>query len=1313
MKCAAYIGCLTLLGLILSGPAPAEPTSAPSHIVSGHWTAADGLPVDTIYSLAIDPDGQLWIATHDGLARFDGSEFTHFNADSTPAMPGNRIRRAEIAAGKLIVALENGEFGQFSDQGYIRIGQVTLENLHTDNDGLWYAEGEQLMRWEPDSGASAVAAFDGLELIYPDPNGERLFLSSDAPAVLEFKPGENRTRIVFDALEDAVLALATCPRGQVGVITRSSLKVIAPEDSRVVETIPLPAPQWDKRFLTWSPEGWLATIGGPPPLGRLMQISSQGVEPVTSAPPDFHRFVLSRTDEQGRDWLNKGTRLYRNGKLMHQGMPAIFDFQFDRYGQVWLGTHDGLKRISEPVMKPACPQGGCLGDPNTYLVTEHDNGLLIGNQSALYHHVPEEQSWTRLLHFHPMGAIADGPDLLVGGNGLCRLQSDGECAGGRPPPEPNIKMLMRDRTNAIWMGSDQGLFRRSPDGKWSDEPLTPAYVRSAAEMDDGRLALGTVHHGVLMTSIHSSAGSMKVIADTQRGLASNSVRSLHVLNDQRLLVGLEDRGMCLVDPGHEVERCISVNEGLPHHSAHRMIEDEFGRLWVNTNNGIYLVDIQHLVDFFEGRESELITRRFDTRDGMPSNEGNGNLHQAGTRTTDGRIWFPNQQGVVVIHPDRARTLEHRLNASITPIGHPTGQAISLPPEARLLRVRLNATALRGAESVHYRYRLGNQNDWTFIGSQQELTFESLAPGIYQLQVQARYSDGQWPEQRASLTFGVHPRLSERRGFWLLITLAGLLLLCGLLWRERAQVFRLERQVGERTAELSHALATVKAQSADIRRTANRRHQFFLAIGHELRTPLTLVLGPLRDRSGPPGQQQLERMRQSAEQMQTLIDQVLDLEQVEHAKTGDFQLHRLSALLVRAMEVIAPMAEARSIDVAEHMESVEPDHWVRADSAMLDRALLILLENAIKYAAKGGTVQLAVSILPDASHAAIHIDDNGPGIPEDQRADIFEPFMRGDSELPGLGLGPALCRRIIEQHEGTITVTDSALGGARFTLEIPLTTAPAKSPERSLPAGTSILVVDDNPGIRAHVADILAEHHEVCQAASAHEAERMARSNPPDVMLIDASMPQLNGLELLQRLRKDEQTADIPTILFTAHGNRDMEVRAFRAGADHYLEKPFTADQLLSRIERVLSRQQTRPPAQVQPVTRVESPDDAPPPASRVSTFMSRMEQALHDHIDDPELDVDQLATLCGTSRATMYRKLNEHRQATPADFIRDFRLRRAAEMLRQTDSSISEIAFAVGFRRQSAFTRAFRSHFNCTPSEYRKTHTNARKSDKA
>ncbi len=1180
---------LVISGLTF-GPLTSTSAWAEHHVLSGQWLAGDGLPVDTVNSLALDGNGYLWAGTHDGLVRFDGFEFVHFNADTNPALPSNRINQLFTVGQHLIVRFENDEFGTLDGDAYQRIGHAMRENLHADDSGLWYAQGEDLIRWEPDSGIRHLATFENLAIIHPDPNGERLFLGMDSARVVEHDPNANHSRMVINDLDGPVLALALAPDGLLGILTSSSFRVIELESGRLRWSLAFPQHQWDHRDLTWTTDGWLTTMGGTPPFGRMVQITRHGIEPVKAAPFDFHYFVMNRTDDQGRFWVNQGTRLYRDGELIHETDEPIIDFHFDRYGQVWLGTlRGGLKRVSEAIMRNACPADDCIDDPNTYLITEHADGLLIGNQHALYYHDPDEQSWTRLMHFYPLSALADGDELLVGGNGLCRLQTDGLCVGGPPAPEPEIRMLIRDAIDAVWMGSDHGLYRRSPDGQWSDQPLSHAFIRAAVELDEQRLVFGSAGDGVLMGHIRSPSDPIEVIASIDNGLASNSVRSLHVLPDHRLLVGLEDRGMCLLDPDRGVERCISVAEGLPHHSAHRIIEDDFGRLWVNTNNGIYLVAIDHLLDFFEKRVDELTVRRFDMLDGMPSAEGNGSIHQAGTRTADGRIWFPNQRGVVVIEPQRAEPSRHVLSASIDALGHAGNLPIELSAEARMLRVRLRATALRGAHAVQFRYRMAKTQPWNFVANQSELSFESLAPGNYQLEVQARYRDGQWPDEATLLAFAVPPRLAERSSFWVAMGMFGLLVLGGLLWREHGQVARLESQVNHRTSELRNALATVRVQATNIRQAADRRHHNFLTISQELRAPLLRILGPLRDLSSKsPDKSQLKRMQQGAEHMQTLIDQMLELEQIDHGQPGTFEPTRLPELIRHTLKAAEPAIEAKAITVEVMPSNHDQALWSKANRAQLERALAIVLENAIKFARNKGLVRVGVSVSPRSDHARVLVEDDGPGIPPEQHPSIFEPFYRGSGQS-GLGLGLTLSRRIIEQHGGTISVARSELGGASFLMELPLTDAP-------------------------------------------------------------------------------DQT-EIPLPDRSAHTENDP-VRPMPASAS-VAEKPTTERQ--------------------GPITSRKS-----------STFMSRLDQAMNDQIDNSELDVDQLAALSGTSRASLYRRLQEYRNMTPAEFIRDFRLRRAAEMLRQSDARISEIAFAVGFKRPSTFARAFQSRYRCSPSQYRK-----------
>jgi AraC-like DNA-binding protein len=374
--------------------------------------------------------------------------------------------------------------------------------------------------------------------------------------------------------------------------------------------------------------------------------------------------------------------------------------------------------------------------------------------------------------------------------------------------------------------------------------------------------------------------------------------------------------------------------------------------------------------------------------------------------------------------------------------------------------------------------------------------------------------------------------TETGRFLFVLTLTGLLLLGGallsgvLLWRKYGQTTGLEHQVKQLESDLRQAKATIESQAAEI--------------------------------------------RHHSEQVQSLIDQAYYLERIGREGAGEIRPVALRPMLARALEGIRIAAEKKAIEVRDRVQDLEHDPWVKVDRVRLEHALMILLDNATRYVPRGGVVRLGLTLPPFSGFAAIHVEDNGPWIAPERREGIFEPLVQADSEQPGLGLGLALCRRIIEQHGGTMTLEDSELGGACFTVELPLVATPVQ--------------------------------------ASGESDSATSESEPGD----DSALPE------------------------------------------------------------------------------------------KSSSVILRLEQILSDHLDDPDLDVDQLTVLSGTSRASLYRRLQEHCSMTPAEFIRDFRLRRAAELLERGDARVSEVALAVGFRHLSSFTRTFRARYDCTPSQYRK-----------
>lgn len=1317
---ALRLATVWLMLLVLAGEARAD-----GLIVAGQWRTSDGLPLDSVSALALDADGYLWIGTTDGLARFDGQRFQNFHRESAPALPENRIARLHaLADGRLIVHLEGDEFGTFSvAEGYRPIASASWDQVVSRGNEVWYVTPAGLGHWAATTGPRIALPLDVASL-FLEPTAETvvtapsLLLGTRSGRLLRYRPHSN-----------ALIELANMPSGQ------PILRVAAgPDDdiafaglgeihrlwgaagSRRVAGVQLADAEEAPPLMAWTPEGFLVNpfsrnVG----FDRRPLFDGRRLLPAGDAETrGFSATRLGLVDAAGRRWINHGRRLTRDGVPVFAGEPLIQDFVIDRYGQVWLGTlRDGLVKLVEPPLQTVGNRPGELFDDNVYFVANEAAGaLLVGSYRGLDRYHPDSGRWTRLRDRRSLAVLADGDRLLVADETLCSLPpGGGDCVSvpGLDAGAGMATLLHRDRRGAVWVGGRDGIYLRQADGRWFGPLLPGTKVRDALELDDGRLLLASAESGVVIANTGEPLGSPHVLVDEARGLPSNRIRALFHDQGEEILIGLEDRGICLYHLQRGLQRCIGVADGLPHHSVHRMLADDQGRLWVNSNDGIYALDRAELRAVLHGKATHVAARRFGVADGMASSEGNGGVNSAGTRSADGRLWFPTQRGVVMVAPAQIRAQAFALTATVRPLDariSPVG--ISLPPDRRVLQLELGAIALRGSKDLQLRWRL-DQRAWV-SARPGELVLDSLAPGAHQIEVAARYADGEWGAPTA-LPFEVPHQLTERTDVRVAAVLLLAALLVALFARERSHARRLERRVDERTESLRSALRTVGTQAEKFRAVAAHRQQWYLTISHELRTPLTSLLGPL-DSPQPPTARQLERMRRSALQMRDMIEELLLLERLDHDGGSRLQPERLAPLLRRAVEPQRSALEAAGVELVVDTGNAgqHERRRVLADAPQLERAVGTLIGNALAHASRPrtgqgrrGLILLGLDLDSDPHNILLHVDDDGPGIPAGERERVLRPFAKGDASSPhGFGLGLALCQRIVLQHRGRLEIGDSPLGGARITLRLPLLPDEAASTATAASDAPVVLVVDDDADIRAYLGELLGQHYQLLLAADGEEGQRIAATELPDAIVSDINMPGIDGIEMVRRLRAEPETSVIPVIFLTAYGQQEIEARAFSAGGDQFLAKPFRPEQLLLRIERMFAYRKDLL-ARYPGGGDVAAAPAAADPLPRKPSLLERFHGVLAQRLGDPDLDIDELCRELGVSRATLYRRLENSNGLTPSDYLRNLRLDRAATLLRESDEQVSTVAYAVGFRRLSAFTRSFTAHFGCAPSLYRRS----------
>lgn len=1063
--------CAILAPIMVTASVPTA-TVHPDYLIDS-WTTADGLPVNDINAVHVGTTGFVWLATFDGLVRFDGHRFVVFNSSSNPELPSNRlITLMQADDGLLWLTTEQMTLASF-DGARFRIwgtadglpdAHVTVAPLRLDG-GLWVGtlRGAAMRSGDGFRGIGAQNA-GAIGAILPLAGGRCWIGTEDG--LFEFRDGRliNRYR-ASDGLPAApVLALGTDRRNRLWIGTREG--VVRLVDGRINPT----GVDESVRRIETGDDGSVAMLAtAANHVWRDGRITREARERSLAN----GRERLLRIAPDGAHWRNRLDALLREGEVVLRSPCTIKDYDFDASGALWLASAcNGLQRLrgrsiqalTELAGEPLGSVYGMAesGDGTLWMATlEHGLAALQADGSARWYGKNEGLGDANL---GTLLAEADGT-LWVGQIGLCHLR-EGRCeqlAGlpaGLQPDQSSVRAIYRDDQGALWVGARSGLWR-SYKGHWSAENkragMAPfAGVRSIAPGHDGSLWFGTLSDGLYRrdgTGHYAHYG----VAD---GLSSLAIRDLHVDRDSYLWVATENRGLCRsVEPAAARSRfaCIGRAQGLWSDSLHRILADPRDELWLNSNHGVFHASRDAFAAVMEGRAERVYPRVYTERDGLPSREGNGGVQGAGLVLSDGRIALPTQNGVALIDP---LTLDGEVapaRAVIESVSLPNGRQIEArsapvaPPRGeRTLSIRFTGLSPTLTEPLYFRYRLLPDAEWIDLGAVRTLTLSRLPPGRYTLELVALNSGGHaGPPARQDIDLASWPH--ETATFRLGLPILLLLGLVAALWRQRIVARQrqgaLERTVAERTADLRRqqsiteaALGTVSRQRNEIAALAESRTLFFANVSHELRTPLTLLSGPIADLTAgrAPSPELGRAMRRNVTRLERLVNQLLDLERID---AGRFPLRTaavdFAALVRESMDAFAALAVREEIEFTAVLP--QTPLLLCADAEQLLRVVGNLLSNAIKFTPAGG--RLRVNLYDDGHRALLAVHDSGPGVPPEWRERIFDRFSQMGSaataQREGAGLGLALCRQVLDLHGGHIHVTPSELGGACFMVTLSL------------------------------------------------------------------------------------------------------------------------------------------------------------------------------------------------------------------------------------------------------------------------------------
>ena len=507
--------------------------------------------------------------------------------------------------------------------------------------------------------------------------------------------------------------------------------------------------------------------------------------------------------------------------------------------------------------------------------------------------------------------------------------------------------------------------------------------------------------------------------------------------------------------------------------------------------------------------------------------------------------------------------------------------------------------------------------------------------------------------------------------------------------------------------------------------------FFTNLSHEFRTPLTLILGPLeklldgKNKIDPSSQYQL--MYNQASRLQQLVNQLLDLSSID---AGKMKLEIVSSDIVGFVKGIVSsfqnFAEEKKISINFTSKSEKLD--VCFDKDKLQKIISNLLSNAIKFNKENGFVNIVLAEKKSKGHSYLQfeVEDSGPGMSNEFQKNIFDRFYKsqGFSTVEGTGIGLALVKELVELHFGEIEVKSIVGKGTRFRVTIPsdeefyesknltiketvlaadkIRQAKVKRDEEVTEDAISgqthlILIVEDNDDMRQFIKENVRTNYRVIEAIDGEDGLNKALENIPDLIISDVLMPKLNGYELCEKIKTDEKTSHIPVILLTSKAEMNGRIRGLETGADDYLTKPFNSAELLLRIKNLIEQRKKLREKFSKEIT-LEPKDIAV--TSTDEKFLNRVLEIVEKNLSNENFSAENFAENIGMSKTHLNRKLNALTDTSANEFIRNYRLKKAARLLSSKSGNISEIAYEVGFSNPSYFAESFKKLFGYSPSEY-------------
>ena len=901
----------------------------------------------------------------------------------------------------------------------------------------------------------------------------------------------------------------------------------------------------------------------------------------------------------------------------------------------------------------------------------------------------------------------------------------------------NVWAIHEDSQGNIWIGTEKGVDRYDPAKKQfhhfqigsQDQAIHVIYEDKA-----GNLFFG------------SSAGSLSVMKpNSELILYEIGARVIFEDSQDRIWIGSEGHaGLIHFNIHKGIIKTYKITDGLPSNQIFGILEDDSSKLWLSTGLGLARFDPE-----------KVTFKTFKAEDGI---QGDKFYYGAYCKTSSGDLLFGGQNGLTWFNPNQLSDngyippvvfTDFRIFNKKVPIGVEFEGSIILDKSINESKeivlsykhsvLTLDYVALNYLNSSEnkYAYMLeGFEDDWNYVGSTRSATYTNLDPGNYIFRVKGSNNNNIWNEQGTSIKIAVTPPFWKTLAFMILV-MAFISLIIYLII-----IFFIKRE------KLKNQLLVERVKSKELHKMDMMKLQFFTNISHEIRTPVSLIVSPLARiknslMSREKIMEDIEIVYRNALRLGKLVDQLLDYRKLEAGKLKlELSRGNIVSFLNTVVELFKEMSTDKKVDLRFYSALDQVQIYFDADK--IEKVMFNLLSNSFKYTPEGGSINVTVSLtyqmnqdLEDdnpfgsGEYVQIVVRDTGSGIEEGKKEQIFNRFYQAKpsdmTKVRGTGIGLSLSHELMKIHHGRILVKSQVGVGTEITVLFPVIKNDPNIPVQSdfesevdqqlihdvkvtnkssieqHDFGTKnvLLVVEDNKELLDFIKSIFQDEYIVILSEDGEAGLEQARETIPDLVICDIMMPKLDGIKLCKKLKNDFRTSHIPLILLTALGSNQNKKEGILGGADEYITKPFDPSLLKIRVDHLLTtRRQLREkyirdylmePKSISNETN--TPDEK---------FLTKLVSIIEENIDDPEFGTAKISKEVGVSRTQLYRKIAALTDMTLKEFVRNVRLKKAAQLLVQDDARVAEVAYAVGFLQVSYFRKCFKEMYGMTPSGYTK-----------